>query len=113
MQSSRNPTRPGQGFHEVAVEQGRQAGTRGMDVLVQPVLIPGPSSKDTVRYNIKGHRGLMPTQQRPVPIIHKILIEYSVLTVSVMISVVLYEATATLGALITRITLNWALLKES
>jgi len=41
-----------------------------------------------------------------------LLIEYSVLTVSVMISVVLYGATATLGALITRITLNWALLKS-
>ena len=41
-----------------------------------------------------------------------LLIEYSVLTVSVVKSVVLYEATATLGALITRITLNWALLKN-
>ena len=41
-----------------------------------------------------------------------LLIEYSVLTVSVMISAVLYGATATLGALITRITLNWALLKS-
>ena len=40
------------------------------------------------------------------------LIEYSVLTVSVMISVILYGATATLGALITKITLNWALLKS-
>ena len=36
----------------------------------------------------------------------------SVLTISVLISVVLYGATATLGALITRITLNWALLKS-
>ena len=41
-----------------------------------------------------------------------LLIEYSLLTVSVLISVVLYGATATLGALITRITLNWALLKS-
>ena len=41
-----------------------------------------------------------------------LLIEYSVLTVSVMINVVLYGATATLGALIRRITLNWALLKS-
>ena len=41
-----------------------------------------------------------------------LLIEYSVLTVTVLISVVLYGATATLGALITRITLNWALLKS-
>ena len=41
-----------------------------------------------------------------------LLIKYSVLTVSVMISAVLYGATARLGALITRITLNWALLKS-
>ena len=41
-----------------------------------------------------------------------LLIEYSVLTVSVVVSVVLYGATATLGALITRLTLNWALLKN-
>ena len=41
-----------------------------------------------------------------------LLIKYSVLTVSVMISVGLFGATATLGALITRITLNWALLKS-
>ena len=41
-----------------------------------------------------------------------LLVEYSVLTVSVIISVFLYRATATLGALITRITLNWALLKN-
>ena len=41
-----------------------------------------------------------------------LLVEYSVLTVSVIISVFLYGATATLGALITRITLNWALLKN-
>ena len=41
-----------------------------------------------------------------------LLIEYSVLTVSVVVSVFLYGATATLGALITRITLNWALLKN-
>ena len=41
-----------------------------------------------------------------------LLIEYSVLTVSVVISVFLYGATATLGALITRVTLNWALLKS-
>ena len=41
-----------------------------------------------------------------------LLINYSVLTVSVMISVVLYRATTTLGALITRMTLNWALLKS-
>jgi len=41
-----------------------------------------------------------------------LLIEYSVLTISVMISVILYGATATLGALITRISLNWARLKS-
>ena len=41
-----------------------------------------------------------------------LLIEYSVLTVSVMISVVLYGATAMLGALIMRTTLNWALIKS-
>ena len=41
-----------------------------------------------------------------------LLLEYSVLTVSVVVSVVLYGATATLGALITRLTLNWALLKN-
>ena len=41
-----------------------------------------------------------------------LLLEYSVLTVSVAVSVVLYGATATLGALITRLTLNWALLKN-
>ena len=41
-----------------------------------------------------------------------LLVEYSVLTVSVVISVFLYGATATLGALITRVTLNWALLKS-
>ena len=41
-----------------------------------------------------------------------LLIEYSVLTVSVMTSTFLYGATATLGALITRMTLNWALLKS-
>ena len=41
-----------------------------------------------------------------------LLIEYSVLTVSVVVSVFLNGATATLGALITRITLNWALLKN-
>ena len=40
-----------------------------------------------------------------------LLVEYSVLTASVVISVFLYGFTATLGALITRITLNWALLK--
>ena len=41
-----------------------------------------------------------------------LLIEYSVLTASVVISVFLYGFTATLGALITRITLNWAVLKN-
>ena len=41
-----------------------------------------------------------------------LLIEYSVLTVSVVAGVFLYGATATLGALITRVTLNWALLKS-
>ena len=41
-----------------------------------------------------------------------LLVEYSVLTASVVISVFLYGFTATLGALITRITLNWALLKN-
>ena len=41
-----------------------------------------------------------------------LLLEYSVLTVSVVISVRLYGFTATLGALITRLTLNWALLKN-
>ena len=41
-----------------------------------------------------------------------LLIQYSVLTISVIISEVLYGATATLGALITRITLNWARLKS-
>ena len=41
-----------------------------------------------------------------------LLLEYSVLTVSVVISVLLYGCTATLGALITRLTLNWALLKN-
>ena len=41
-----------------------------------------------------------------------LLIEYSVLTISVVISVVLYGATATLGALITRLTLYWAHLKS-
>ena len=41
-----------------------------------------------------------------------LLIEYSVLTISVVISVVLYGATATLGALITRLTLNWSRLKN-
>ena len=41
-----------------------------------------------------------------------LLIEYSVLTISMVISVVLYGATATLGALITRLTLNWAQLKN-
>ena len=40
-----------------------------------------------------------------------LLIEYSFLTVSVRISVILYRARATLGALIMRITLNWAWLK--
>ena len=41
-----------------------------------------------------------------------LLLEYSVLTISVVISVLLYGFTATLGALITRLTLNWALLKN-
>ena len=41
-----------------------------------------------------------------------LLIEYSVLSVSVVVSVVLYGATATFGALITCLTLNWALLKN-
>ena len=41
-----------------------------------------------------------------------LLVEYSVLTASVVISVFLYGATATLGALITRVTLNWALIKS-
>ena len=41
-----------------------------------------------------------------------LLLEYSVLTMSVVVSVFLYGATATLGALITRLTLNWALLKN-
>ena len=41
-----------------------------------------------------------------------LLVEYSVLTASVVISVFLCGFTATLGALITRITLNWALLKS-
>ena len=41
-----------------------------------------------------------------------LLVEYSVLAISVVVSVFLYGATATLGALITRITLNWALLKN-
>ena len=41
-----------------------------------------------------------------------LLVEYSVLTASVVISVFLYGATATLGALITRVTPNWALLKN-
>jgi len=41
-----------------------------------------------------------------------LLLEYSILTVSVLVSVFLYGATATLGALITRLTLNWALLKN-
>ena len=41
-----------------------------------------------------------------------LLIEYSVLTISVVISVVLYRATAMLGALITRLTLYWAHLKS-
>ena len=55
----------------------------------------------------------------PVPIKHlktflntMLLVEYSVLTASVVISVFLYGFTATLGALITRITLNWDLLKN-
>ena len=38
--------------------------------------------------------------------------EYSVLTVPVVISVLLYGFTAILGALITRLTLNWVLLKN-
>ena len=41
-----------------------------------------------------------------------LLVEYSVLTASVVISVFLYGVTAMLGALITRVTLNWALLKS-
>ena len=41
-----------------------------------------------------------------------LLLEYSVLTVSVVTSPFLYGATATLGALITRMPLNWALLKS-
>ena len=41
-----------------------------------------------------------------------LLVEYSVLTASAVISVFLYGVTATLGALITRVTLNWALLKS-
>ena len=41
-----------------------------------------------------------------------LLLEYSVLTVSVVISVLLYGFTATLGALITRLTLNGALLEN-
>ena len=41
-----------------------------------------------------------------------LLLQYSFLTVSVVISVLLYGFTATLGALITRLTLNWALLKN-
>ena len=40
------------------------------------------------------------------------LVEYSILTVSVVISVFLYGVTATLGALINRLTLNWALLRN-
>ena len=35
-----------------AAEQGRQAGTRLMDVAVQPVLIPKFSSNDTGQYSI-------------------------------------------------------------
>ena len=38
--------------------------------------------------------------------------EYSVLTVPVVISVLLYGFTAILGGLITRLTLNWVLLKN-
>ena len=41
-----------------------------------------------------------------------LLVEYSILTVSVVISVFLYGVTATLGALINRLTLNWALLRN-
>ena len=41
-----------------------------------------------------------------------LFIEYSVLVISVVISVVLYRVTATLGALITRLTLNRAHLQN-
>lgn len=40
------------------------------------------------------------------------MLEYSMLTILVMISTVLYGVTATLSALITRLTLNWARLKN-
>ena len=41
-----------------------------------------------------------------------LLLEYSVLTVSIVIIVLLYGCTAILGALITRLTLNWAVLQN-
>ena len=41
-----------------------------------------------------------------------LLLEYSMLTISVVTSVVLYWVTETLGALITRLSLNWARLKN-
>ena len=40
-----------------------------------------------------------------------LLLEYSILTISLVTSILLYRVTATLGALITRLTLNWARLK--
>ena len=52
VESTQNPTMPGHGVPDAASEQGRQAGTRGTDMPVQPVLIPGPSSNDTGRYSI-------------------------------------------------------------
>ena len=41
-----------------------------------------------------------------------LLIKYSMLVISVVISVVWYEVTARLGVLITRLNLNWARLKN-
>ena len=47
VESSQNPTMSVHVFPDMAVEQGRQVGNRYTDMTVQPVLIPGPSSKDT------------------------------------------------------------------
>ena len=51
VESNQNPNMLVHVLPDAAAEQGRPAGTRYTDGTVQPVLIPGHSSKDTGRYS--------------------------------------------------------------
>jgi len=51
VESSQIPTRPGHVLPDTTTAQGKRARTQYTGVMVQPALIPGPSSNNTGRYN--------------------------------------------------------------